>query len=143
MATTPTDDPTPPRPTATRMRELENDLANERRRVAELTTERDAWRDAHRKDDEAATIEVCAKALASLLERGRSGATHYHFSEAPPQVERVLRYLALRFGVVWPDPRIPEVLTVVAQEDIRAGEQVDVSTADSSARRVPPDPMWR
>lgn len=112
---------TPPkRPTAAESREgeLMNQLAAARDReaftaekVESLTTrldeavqDRDAWRTAHRSDAEAEALDACVRALDKLAERGRGGTLSGMRSTTSAAMDRILRYLADRYGVTWYDP---------------------------------------
>lgn len=81
--------------------ELLRDLETAKSDLAAAWEERDAWRNARRKDKEAAAIDDCVRALDVLKESNRGGI--YPRSN-PGDVRRILRYLAERYGVAWYDP---------------------------------------
>lgn len=123
--------------------ELRSSCENYQTRVGDLTADRDAWRAEHRKDDEAEAIESCIRAITAMLAGGsrpdRMSGVQMYFEGTPAPAERVLRYLALRFGVAWPKgPTMAEqaaAVEVQAVEDVRAGDRCEVR--DGVVRRMP------
>lgn len=112
--------------------ELRSSCEEQAARIADLVTERDAWRTAKMRDPEAECISACVTALRALTGEGSPSMSN---SRRPGGAERVLRHLALRFGVEWPTAQIPDVLLMVAAEDVRAHEQVEAVTREGFVRR--------
>lgn len=70
--------------------------------VEDLRQQRDAWRDCGPQDDEAMVIARCIVALDKV----KSKATTSSYGSKPSvDYERILRYLASRYGVAWPETR--------------------------------------
>lgn len=105
-----------------RIQELEATADAQDAALKDMRKERDHWRDHRLSDTEAQALSECVKALDRFRESSRTGTTGYGPSTyntastvtytGTCQVERVLRYLADRYGVTWytpPAPTAPEV----------------------------------
>lgn len=64
--------------------------------LADVTKDRNAWRDARMADKEAHALNLCVKALDEYT---GAGSTTSYRTGIPDGVGRVLRYLAERYGV--------------------------------------------
>ena len=65
----------------------------------QMTADRDKWREAKRQDREAEALDGCVRALDAL----KGGQDNYRMATSSV-FERILRYLAARYGVAWPEP---------------------------------------
>lgn len=91
--------------------ELEDEVDRLMKANHDLRGERDAWRNVRLADGEAEAISGCVKAIDAMrsADTQRSGnASFYAYSGGTSPVERILKFLAARYGVTWYDPPAPE-----------------------------------
>jgi len=81
--------------------ELQSTIAAVKADREQIRADRDRWRDARRQDDEAEALDGCVRALDKL---GGTKTYDYGRPMAGNQYERILRFLAARYGVTWPEP---------------------------------------
>ena len=99
------DDGTSPEPD--RVGELEALVEAKDEALKDMRKQRDHWRQHRQSDDEAQAINECVKALDRFTDTSRSSYSQVTYTSTP-RVERVLRYLADRYGVTWYTPPAPE-----------------------------------
>lgn len=126
---------TAPKTKTQREIDLERHLEEVASALEDMHRDRDAWRERNPLPDrEAEAIAACVVALDKMHDGQHSTTTWptlVRYSDG--RFERVLRYLAARYGVQWIDPPQPEEIHATANEDIRAGDFLVVDA--SGARR--------
>lgn len=85
--------------------ELAAAIAERDARIEELAKDRDAWKEVGPQDAEAMAIARCITALDKV----KAKAEHSYGTKPTVSYERILRYLADRYGVPWPPVEVREV----------------------------------
>lgn len=91
--------------------ELAATIADRDARIEELAKDRDAWKACGPQDAEALAIAQCIVALNKVKPPSNQPSYTVTYGNLPKAVdyERILRYLAARYGVPWPAVEVREV----------------------------------